>query len=128
MSAKVSIQAPMARRRIACNCARESEKGRSGALFLCRELAEEKEQLRTFGVGKPRSDAALVALDAPAQAQCQRSTARRQPQTVRAPVLAAPALDQAAFFERIDHAHHGRAVELHRLCESSLRNTGVGLD
>src|SRR6266571_1086384 len=35
---------------------------------------------------------------------------------------------EAAYLERVDQAHHRRAVESDRLCELALRHTGVGVD
>jgi hypothetical protein len=56
------------------------------------------------------------------------ATAAGQPQTVRAAIVTATPLEQAARFERVDHADHGRAVEADRLREPALRHARVGVD
>src|SRR5205085_11829826 len=89
--------------------------------FLLRELGEKGEQLDALGITQARSHTTLVPLDALAQAEREYPARTRQPQAVGAPVAAAAPLDQAALFQQVNDAHHGRAIEAHRLGEPALR-------
>ena len=66
--------------------------------------------------------------DAAHRAREQAAPGARQPQAVGAPVGSAPALDQRALFQLIEHADHRGAVAPHRLGEAALGHSRVGID
>ena len=96
--------------------------------FLCRQLFEQLQQLSALGSAKARSDAALVHPDPLLEAVDQGASGAREPQAVRASILASASFHQVARFERVQHADHGRTIDADGLREAALRDAGVGVD
>src|SRR6185436_15763485 len=96
--------------------------------LLVLQLFKKNDELCTLRVGQARRDPALVQLDAPLQALNQGASGARQPQPVGAAVFAASPLNQAAAFERVDDAHHGRAIQVNGAREPALRHARIRLD
>jgi len=81
-----------------------------------------------FNTAQADRDAPLVHLDPLSQAAEQGAPGAREPQAVGAAILTAPALEQPLVLEPVDDAHHGRAVEPHRLGQPSLGHARIRLD
>src|SRR5690349_25130316 len=69
-----------------------------------------------------------MALDPSAQARGEGAALHGEPKTVGAAIFAAAPLDQSALFQGIGHPDHRRAIEVYRLGQAALRDTGIRLD
>jgi hypothetical protein len=128
MNARGWTRPRMAKPLTACKGSLRKQKGRLGAPFSCRQLLEQVQQLSALVGGERGSDPALVHADSLLEARGQRASRSRQPKTVRATIVAPPALDEVPRLQGVQHPDQRGAVDTDGLRQPALRHTGIGVD
>ena len=85
---------------------------------LPRKLFEQRHELSALGGGQSGGNPALVQPDPALEGGNQGNPAASQPKPVGASVSAAAALYEVTRLKRMQHPHHGRAIEAHRVREA----------
>ena len=104
------------------------KKGASAPFLLACDFRQERQKLRSLVRREPRGHAPFVRPDAALEVRDQRAAGSRKKQSVRAPVLPAVALHEAAGFQPVEHADERGTVEADRLREPRLGHARIRVE